>query len=132
VSLTIKVGSGADQAGGPVSTTNASSRTNPADNGNRAPVMAYIGGVDSGSDSMAPAGGQATQTAPVPQLPPQGVVIPGSPMGPGAVGSTPTNPMNPQLGAPRLVRGLGTSLMPTLPGGLGVGNSLSPPGMAGR
>jgi hypothetical protein len=130
VSVTIQVGSGADQAGGPVSTTQASSRTNPADNGNRAPVMAYIGSVASGSSSSstAPAGGQATQTAPVPQLPPQGVVLPGSPTGPGAGGSTPTNPMNPQLGAPRLVRGLGGSLMPSLPGGLGVGTSPTAPG----
>jgi hypothetical protein len=131
VSLSIKVGSGADEAGGPVSATPASSRTNPADNGNRAPIMAYIGSVASSAASTTPAAGQATQTAPVPQLPPQGVIIPGSPTAPGAAGSTPTNPMNPQLGAPRLVRGLGTSLMPSLPGGLGVGNTLSPPGMAG-
>jgi len=60
-----------------------------------------------------------------------GVVLPGSPTGPNAGGSSPTNPMNPQLGAPRLVRGLGASLMPSLPGGLGVGTNPPMPRTAG-
>ena len=127
--LSIKVGSGADEDGGPVSTP-AASRTNPAYSGNMPSVMAYIGQVSSGSSSSDPPTGQGsqTQTAPVPSLPPPGIVIPGSPGGtaPGA-----NAPMNPQFGAPRLLRGLGSSLMPSLPGGLGVGSLTSPPGTGG-
>ena len=84
VGLTIQVGSGADQAGGPVSTP-ASSRTNPASDGATAPIMAYIGSVSSGSgsstSSMGNGQGTQLQTAPVPSLPPTGVAIPGSPAG---------------------------------------------------
>ena len=57
VGLTIKVGSGADQDGGPVSMA-ASSRTNPASNGATAPIMAYIGSVSSGSGSIDQLAGQ--------------------------------------------------------------------------
>lgn len=128
--LTIKVGSGADEDGGPVSTP-AASRTNPGFGGNGAPILAYIGQVGSSGGSTASSTGQSTptQTAPVPSLPPPGTVIPGTP-----TGTTPgmnNSPMNQQLGAPRLLRGLGTSLTPSLPGGLGVGSLTSPSGPGG-
>jgi len=129
VGLSIKVGSGADEDGGPVSTP-ASSRTNPGSDGNTAPIMAYIGQVSSSTDSSdaSTSQGTQTQTAPVPPAPPMGIVIPGSPTGnmPGG-----NSPMNQQLGAPRLLRGLGSSLTPSLPGGLGVGSLTSPPGPGG-
>lgn len=129
-SMTIQVGSGSDDASAPVMTPSAMSRTNPGYGGNTAPTLAYIGQVGGSSSSTSPTGssqGAQTQTAPVPSLPPMGIAIPGSPAGttPGA-----SSPMNPQLGAPRLLRGLGTSLMPALPGGLGVG-SLTSPGSPG-
>jgi hypothetical protein len=123
--LTIQVGSGSDDASAPVLPTTAS-RTNPGDSGNTPSVLAYIGQVSSSSSSSASSTSQTTptQTAPVPSLPPSGTVIPGTP-----TGTTPGSsnmPMNPQLGAPRLIRGLGNSLMPSLPGGLGVGSLTSP------
>lgn len=126
----IRVGSGADEAGGPSSNA-ASSRTNPATNGQMPGIMAYIGQVASASGNSASdsAASDATksQTAPVPSLPPPGNVIPGSPNG-----NSPASPspMSPSFGAPRLIKGLGSSLTPTLPGGLGVG-SLTSPSMSG-
>jgi hypothetical protein len=129
VSVSIKIGSGADEDGGPVSTP-ASSRTNPASGGDTAPTLAYIGQVSSSSSSSAAptSQGAQTQTAPVPSLPPMGIVIPGTPGGTTSGGNA---PMNAQLGAPRLLKGLGMSLMPSLPGGLGVGSLTSPPGSGG-
>jgi hypothetical protein len=131
VGLTIQVGSGADQAGGPSSAA-SSSRMNPGSDGASAPIMAYIGSVSSGSGSssasMSSQGGTQQQSAPVPSLAPTGVAIPGSPTGtsPGA-----GQQMNQQFGAPRLLRGLGSSLTPALPGGLGVGSLTSPSGPGG-
>jgi hypothetical protein len=131
VSITIQVGSGSDDASassGASSGAATSSRANPGSDGATAPIMAYIGTVGTSSSSTSPmsssTSGTQTQTAPVPSLPPLGVTIPGSPNG-----TTPgqSSPMNPSLGAPRLLRGLGTSLMPALPGGLGVGSLNSPP-----
>jgi hypothetical protein len=124
VSLTIKVGSGADEAGGPVMTTPATSRTNPAAGGNTSPIMAYIGQPSAGSSSSTSPTGTSTgtQTAPVPSLRPTGVVIPGSPTN---MNGSPANPMNPQSGAPRFMFGLTGKLVPTLPGGLGVQTGLS-------
>jgi len=121
----IQVGSGADDASAPVTPSN-SSRNNPASNGTTAPILAYIGQVSGGSGStITPAsssGTQASQAAPVPSLPPMGVVIPGSPTN---MNGNPTNPMDPQSGAPRFMSGLTGKLVPTLPGGLGVQTSLS-------
>jgi hypothetical protein len=129
---TIQVGSGADDAGAPVLPTTASSRSNPGYNGATAPIMAYIGSVGSTATSTVSSAGspgtQTTQTAPVPSLPPPGVVIPGSPS---SLSGNPTNPMDPQSGAPRFMSGLTGRLVPTLPGGLGVQTNLtgtSPPG----
>lgn len=137
VSITIKVGSGADEAGGPVGTTPAMSRTNPAYGGNAPSVMAYIG--QPGTSSGTTNGTNVTNpqaSAPVPALAPMGVTIPGSPTGAEGPNGSPTNPMGPQLGAPRMLKGLGGSLIPTLPGGLGIGgpglaNPLSPSGAGG-
>lgn len=126
--MTIKVGSGADEDGGPVSAP-AMSRTNPGYGGTTNPVMAYIGQVSStsGSSTTSTSQGTPTQSAPVPSLPPPGIVIPGSPTGT----SSGSSPMSPQFGAPRLLRGLGNSLTPSLPGGLGVGSLTSPAGSGG-
>jgi hypothetical protein len=130
VSLTIQVGSGADEAGGS-SPSASSARSTGADNGQTAPVLAYIGQVSSSSSSSVLPAGQTTQTqsAPVPSLPPIGVVIPGSPSGTSPGMSSPMNPMGgPQMGAPTLMPGLGRGLTPMLPGGLGVQNGLMPSG----
>jgi hypothetical protein len=118
-SLSIQVGSGADEDGGPAP---AASRSNQGYGGAPAPTLAYIGQVSSGSGSTIAPSGQSTQS-----LPPTGVVIPGSPTGTSPGGNM---PMTPQFGAPRLIRGLGNSLTPSLPGGLGVG-SLTAPGSGG-
>lgn len=132
---TIKVGSGSDEAGGPVSTTPAMSRTNPAYGGAATPIMAYIGQPGTSSGMTTGTNGQVQTTAPVPALPPMGISIPGTPGGPGQgpPDSGPTNPMGPQLGAPRMIKGLGASLIPTLPGGLGIGGgpSMIPSGVGG-
>jgi hypothetical protein len=128
---TIQVGSGADDAGAFSSpNTTASSRNAPGDNGTTAPTLAYIGTVSSTSSSVAPAsqGSQATQTAPVPALPPLGVVIPGSPS---STNGNPTNLMDPQSGAPRFMSGLGRQLVPRLPGGMGVTTSPTATGPSG-
>lgn len=130
VNLTIQVGSGADEAGGS-SPSASSSRLTGADNGQTAPIMAYIGQVSSSSSSSVLPAGQTTQTqsAPVPSLPPIGVVIPGSPGGTSPGMSSPMNPVGgPQMGAPTLMPGLGRGLTPMLPGGLGVQNGLMPSG----
>jgi hypothetical protein len=130
--LSIQVGSGSDDASAPVLPTSASSRSNPGDSGNAAPILAYIGQVSSSSSSSDTSTTQGTQTqaAPVPPAPPMGIVIPGSPTGNMPGGNSPMN-QNQQLGAPRLLRGLGSSLTPSLPGGLGVGSLTSPPGPGG-
>jgi hypothetical protein len=129
---TIQVGSGSDDASAPVMPTLASSRNNPASNGAAAPTLAYIGSVAAtSSSSIAPTSGtgtQTAQTAPVPALPPLGVVIPGSPS---SMNGNPTNPMDPQSGAPRFMSGLTGRLVPTLPGGLGVQTSLTGTGPSG-
>lgn len=131
VSISIKVGSGADEDGGPVSTTAAASRTNPGSDGSTNPIMAYIGEVSSSNSSDTPTSSTSqTQTAPVPSLPPPGIVLPGSPAGNTSPAGT-NSQMNPSFGAPRLLRGLGSSLTPSLPGGLGVGSLTSPSGSGG-
>ncbi len=85
VSLTIQVGSGSDDAsatGG--AGTAASSRANPGQGPTATSTLSYIGQVSTSSGSSAPTssqGSQQTQSAPVPSLPPLGVVIPGSPSG---------------------------------------------------
>jgi hypothetical protein len=129
VSVTIQVGSGSDQAGGSVSTTAAASRTNPADGGRNAPIMAYIGMPTTGGAGTPtlPAGqAYATAPAPVPALPPLGQVIPGSPMGTSTAGMIPGNPLNPQGSAPMFRPGT-TSLVRPLPGGLGISGGLLSP-----
>lgn len=134
VSMTIQVGSGADDAS--ASASAASSRTNPGYDGARAPIMAYIGsvGTSSSSTSSMSSNTSGTQTqsqsAPVPSLPPPGTVIPGSPAGNGSQSGM-NSQMTPSFGAPRLLRGLGSSLTPSLPGGLGVGSLTSPAGSGG-
>lgn len=136
--LSIKVGSGADEDGGPSGANPAMSRTNPGYGGPTSPIMSYIGSVGSGSgsgssDSGGGQGAQAVQTsAPVPSLPKMGIAIPGSPAGTTPGASAPPNPMSPQLGAPTLMQGLGTKLVPTLPGGLGIQGGLMPSGPGGN
>jgi hypothetical protein len=129
VIMQIKVGSGADEDGGPVSSTAASSRTNPAYGGNTNPIMAYIGQVSSSSSDAPTSQSTQSQAAPVPSLPSPGIVIPGSSNGTSPGGAN--SPMNPSFGAPKLLRGLGSSLTPSLPGGLGVGSLTSPAGSGG-
>jgi hypothetical protein len=135
LSISIQIGSGSDDASassGASSSAASSSRGNPGYNGAIASTLAYIGGVPSSStsssDTSSGSGSQSQQSAPVPPAPSLGLQIPGSPSGT-TQGSG--MPMNPQLGAPRLIRGLGTSLMPSLPGGLGVGSLTSPTGPGG-
>jgi hypothetical protein len=129
---TIQVGSGADDASAFSSpTTAASSRTNPGYNGVIAPTLAYIGTVSTSSVSAASSTGSTgtqTQSAPVPPAPSLGVVIPGSPS---SMNGNPTNPMDPQSGAPRFMSGLTGKLVPTLPGGLGVQTNLTGTGPSG-
>ncbi len=138
VNETIEVGSGAEEAsgGGGGSTTPAMSRTNPAYGGATSPIMAYIGSLGQNSSGMTTANnGQVQTTAPVPALPPMGTQIPGTPGSPPgqADPGQSQKPMGPQLGAPRMIKGLGTSLIPSLPGGLGIGGtpSMSPSGAGG-
>ena len=130
VSLTIQVGSGADEAGGPVSTPTAA-RSVVGGSATDAPsVLAYIGQPSSsGSNAPVLPEGESYRapTAPVPSLPPMGVVIPGSPMGSGSSGTMPgANPMMPQPGSPVRLPGPSGSMTNPLPGGLGVGSSLLP------
>ncbi|MHB1561307.1 MAG: hypothetical protein ACYC61_28000, partial [Isosphaeraceae bacterium] len=127
----IKVGSGADEDGGPTGATPAMSRTNPGYGGPTSPIMSYIGSVGSGSGSSDSGGGQGSQavqqtSAPVPALPKLGIAIPGSPAGTSPGASAPPNPMSPQFGAPTLMQGLGTKLTPSLPGGFGIQGGLMP------
>lgn len=133
--VSIKVGSGADEDGGPTGATAAMSRTNPGYGGPTSPIMAYIGSVSSGSGSS-DSGGQGSPavqtTAPVPAAPKLGIAIPGSPAGTSPGASAPTNPMSPQLGAPTLIQGLGSKLVPSLPGGLGIQGGLMPMGPGGN
>jgi hypothetical protein len=94
-------------------------------------VMAYIGQLSSGSNAPVLPEGESYRapTAPVPSLPPLGVVIPGPTMAPGSGGTMPgANPFNPQPGAPMLGPNLGGRMTNPLPGGLGVGNVSLPPG----
>ncbi len=133
VGLTIQVGSGADEDGGPGP---ASSRTSQGQ-GPAAPIMAYIGQVGSGSSTGTPdaANGQSQtsqQSAPVPSLPPLGNAIPGSPAGTSPGIASPTNSMAPQFGAPTLMPGLTNQLAPSLPGGLGIQGGLNQAGPGGR
>ena len=137
-SETIEVGSGADEAsggGGGASTTPAMSRTNPAYGGAATAIMAYIGTPGQNSSGMTTANnGQVQTTAPVPALPPMGTSIPGTPGSQGQSDPGPAQkPMGPQLGAPRMIKGLGTSLIPSLPGGLGIGGTptMNPSGAGG-
>jgi hypothetical protein len=128
--FTIQVGSGSDEAGGP-SPAPTVARGTVGDNGLTAPTLAYIGQVSTSSDSSPPPSGgmpASTQSAPVPSLPPMGVVIPGSPSG---SSSSPSMPMSPQGGAPTLMPGLGRGLGPMLPGGLGIQGGLMGPGAGG-
>jgi hypothetical protein len=121
VSISIQVGSGSDDASASAAPTSSPMNAR-GDTGATPPTLAYIGTVSSSSGStIAPSSTQTQQNAPVPPAPPLGIAIPGSP-----TGTTPGQnmPMNPQFGAPRLLRGLGSSLTPSLPGGLGV----QPPG----
>ncbi len=122
--LTIQVGSGADDANAPSST---SSRNTPAPDGTTAPIMAYIGSTSTGSGTpVLPSGQTYTPPAPpVPALPPLGIVIPGSPTGPTTswVGA-----FNPQAGAPMFTPGSTAGMTSPLPGGLGVSGGLMQPG----
>jgi hypothetical protein len=106
------------------------SRIPIGDNGNRAPILAYIGQVSTGSSSpvLPPGESYRASAAPVPSLPPMGVVIPGSPTGPASSTMVPANPLNPRAGAPTLFPGTGPRMTSPLPGGLGVPNGLLPPG----
>jgi hypothetical protein len=127
LSISIQIGSGSDDASassGSSSSAASSSRGNQGYNGATPPTLAYIGGTPSTtSETPSGSGTQSQQSAPVPPAPSLGIQIPGSPSGT-TQGSG--MPMNPQLGAPRLIRGLGTNLMPSLPGGLGVGTLTTP------
>jgi hypothetical protein len=130
--LSIQVGSGSDDASAGGAPTAASSRTNPAPNGQTAPIMAYIGMPSSGSGTPVLGAGQTAASvatavkAPVPALPPLGQVIPGSPTGNSAAGMVPANPLNPQSGAPMFKPGI-PSLVRPLPGSLEIrGGLLSP------
>lgn len=129
VGLTIQVGSGADDAS--ASNSAPVGRGTVGDNGTTAPIMAYIGGVTSSSGSSSPTSATSqtnqSQTAPVPSLPPMGIVIPGSPSGSSPGMASPANPMTPQMGAPSLLPGLTPRLSPMLPGGMGVQGGLAAP-----
>jgi hypothetical protein len=131
VSLTIQVGSGADTASAPVATPTVS-RSVVGGSATDAPsVLAYIGQTSSGSNAPVLPEGESYRapTAPVPSLPPMGVVIPGSPMGSGSSGTMPgSNPSIPQPGSPMRLPGPGGSIPNPLPGGLGVGGGSLLPG----
>jgi hypothetical protein len=133
VSLSIQVGSGAEDAAAPVVTTSVS-RLNVGSDGSRPTTLAYIGQPASGSGAPILPEGESYRapTAPVPTLPPMGVVIPGTPMGPGTSPGATSNPFSPQGGAPRLLPGgMSSGMGNSLPGGLGVG--MDPlPRMPGR
>jgi len=103
VAVTITVGSGADVAGAPITPT--VSRSTVASGGENAPIMAYIGQPSSGSDTPTLPEGQSYRapTAPVPALPPLGLVLPATSTGTSAgstMGANPMNPLNPQIGLP--------------------------------
>jgi hypothetical protein len=129
VSVTIEVGSGADVAGAPVSTPTAA-RNLVGGSGTDAPsILAYIGQPTSSSNAPVLPEGESYRapTAPVPALPPMGVVIPGSPTGPSSGASMPgSNPLAPQPGGP--VRVPGGPMSNPLPGGFGVGSGSLLPG----
>jgi hypothetical protein len=128
LSVTIQVGSGSDQAGAaPATTVN---RIPIGDNGNRAAVLAHIGqpATGSGGPVLPPGESYRNPTAPVPSLPPLGVVLPASPAGPTNGAMVPANPLNPQAGAPSHLPATGPRMTSPLPGGLGVPNGLLPPG----
>jgi hypothetical protein len=133
VGMTVQVGSGSDDASASgSSSTAASSRSNPGYNGQTAPIMAYIGSTSTGGDTPVLGAGQNAASgtvqvkAPVPALPPLGQVIPGSPMGTSTAGMIPSNPLNPQAGAPTFRPGI-SSLVRPLPGSLQIQGGLLGP-----
>jgi hypothetical protein len=129
VAVAIQVGSGADVAGAPVTPTVSHALVGGSAS-DAPPIMAYIGQPSSGSNAPVLPEGQSYRapTAPVPALPPMGVVIPGPTIAPGGAGTMPGgNPFNPQPGAPMLGPNLGGRMANPLPGGLGVGNVSLPP-----
>jgi hypothetical protein len=114
VSVTIQVGSGADEAGGGPANTSTPSRTNGG-NGTLNPVLAVIGGTSSsgGGSPTLPAGQTyGSQTAPVAAPAPFGMTLPASNMG-GQGGSMSTMPLNPGAGAPTMMPGSSLIRMPT-------------------
>jgi hypothetical protein len=129
VSVGVQVGSGADEAGAPVATPTVA-RTLVGGSGTDAPsIMAYIGQPSSSSNAPVLPEGESYRapTAPVPSLPPMGVVIPGSPTGSSSSATLPgSNPLAPQPGG--LVRVPGGPMSNPLPGGLGVGSGSLMPG----
>jgi hypothetical protein len=118
LSVTIQIGSGSDDASAPVTNSAVNNR---GDTGTAQPAMAYIGQTGAATSGLSTFSSNSPTSqlpaAPVPPAPPLGIAIPGSPSG---TTQGMSMPMNPQLGAPRLLRGLGTNLTPSLPGGLGV------------
>ncbi|HZW31106.1 MAG TPA: hypothetical protein VFF52_10390 [Isosphaeraceae bacterium] len=132
VGLTIQVGSGSDDASAPVATPTVGRSTVGGSATDAPSIMSYIGQPASGSNAPILPEGQSYQapTAPVPALPPMGVVIPGSPMGTGSSGSTMpgANPLIPQPGAQLRLPTPGGPLSNSLPGGLGVGSGSLMPG----
>jgi hypothetical protein len=130
--MTIRVGSGADEAGAPVPPTPVS-RFNFGYGGSNAPIMAYIGQTSGGSNSpvLPPGESYRAPTAPVPALPPLGLAIPGTPVGPSNNSLTqPANPLNRPIGQPALGPSIGPRLgSPTPAGGMmgGAGPMLPDP-----
>jgi hypothetical protein len=126
-SVSIQIGSGADDASAPV----AAPAAHVGYGGTTAPILAYIGQPSTGSDSpLLPAGDSyRAPTAPVPALPPLGVVLPGTPVFSPSSLTMPANPLNPQAGAPTLFPGMTPRMSPSLPGGLGVPGNSTAPGM---
>ena len=113
--------------------TAASSRTNPASDGATAPIMAYIGSGRGGLRFIDHLTGQQSGGPDADRS--RAVIARHGRRDPGLPGRDDrragASPMNQQFGAPRLLRGLGSSLTPALPGGLGVGSLTSPSGPGG-
>ncbi len=134
--LTIQVGSGADEAGGP-SPSPSAARSTGADGGDdRADHGVYRPGVivlKLGRHARGPNSQTQTQSAPgaVPAS-----VRRGHPrfaewdLARHVLADEPHE--RPQMGAPTLMPGLGRGLAPSLPGGMGVQGSLFPSGMGGN
>jgi hypothetical protein len=107
VALSVQVGSGADQAGGPSNPTNGGATTNLVGRGTVAdptanPTMTVIGGAQSGSGStpVLPPGQTYRDSAPVAAASSLNTVPQSATAGPG-MGTDPYAP-NPQAGAPTL------------------------------